>query len=117
MGKSILDEEANSERGEIGIEGSLRNERSLYNFSPASFSPVRFSKSLLHKYYLKENLMCVLTSYDNLIEIGIRVSIMILLCLPGKLTKIATIVWKVLNLYLAELILRFSPFQPILNVV
>ena len=48
VGKSILEEEANSERGEMGFEGSLRKERSLYNFSPANFSPVKFSKSLLH---------------------------------------------------------------------
>ena len=41
------DEIENSERGEIGFEGSLRNDRSLYNFSPANELPVMFSKSIL----------------------------------------------------------------------
>ena len=37
----------NSDRGEIGFEGSLRNDRSLYNFSPDNWFPVMFSKSIL----------------------------------------------------------------------
>ena len=41
------DEVENSERGEIGFEGSLLNDRSLYNFSPDNLLPVKFSKSLL----------------------------------------------------------------------
>ena len=51
-----LDEEANSERGDIGFDGARRNDRSLYNFSPDRLLPVMCSKSTL---YRKKNI-CIL---------------------------------------------------------
>ena len=44
-----LDVVANSERGDIGFDGSLRNDRSLYNFSPDKLLPVMCSKSTLYR--------------------------------------------------------------------
>ena len=41
------DEVENSESGEIGLDGSLRNDRSLNSFSPDNLLPVMFSKSNL----------------------------------------------------------------------
>ena len=39
----------NSESGEIGFDGSLRNDRSLNSFSPDNLLPVMFSKSTLKR--------------------------------------------------------------------
>ena len=42
------DEVANSDRGDMGFDGSFRKDRSLYNFSPDKLLPVICSKSTLY---------------------------------------------------------------------
>ena len=42
------DEVANSDRGDMGFDGSFRKDRSLYNFSPDKHLPVICSKSTLY---------------------------------------------------------------------
>ena len=63
-----LDVVANSERGDIGFDGSLRNDRSLYNFSPDKLLPVMCSKSTL---YRKKGYMVIhLGNFGNYIRIA-----------------------------------------------